>query len=145
MQKPKLLLKESYFAMIKNSEGTRMFRDFWGKIGGKKENLTKDGQRSCAFFVSAILRHFNLIKRPHLTVNGTLNDMKKSSWLEIKKPRKGSVILWEKKRGHYHFGFYLGDRKAVSNNREKRVPKIHHFTFNRKRKIEKIFWHRKLK
>ena len=145
MRKPKLLLKESYLSMIKNSQGTKIFRDFFGKFGGKKENLTKNGRLSCAFFVSSILHHFNLIKKPHLTVNGTIQDMKKSGWIEIDTPQKGSIILWGKRRGHYHLGFYLGNKRAISNSRKKRIPTIHHFTFNHKREIEKIFWHKILK
>ena len=144
MGKPKLLLKESYLSMIKNSEGVKIFRDFWGKIKDKKENLTKNGRHSCAFSVSSILYHFNLINSPHLTVKGTIKDIRKSGWFEIEEFKKGSVILWEKKRGHQHLGFYLTNKKAISNSRRKRVPTIHDFTFNQKRKIEKIFWHKKL-
>jgi len=144
MVKPILLLKDSYLSMIKNSEETEMFRDFWGKIRDKKENLTKNGQRSCAFFVTSVLYHFKLIKSPHLTVCGTIRDMRKSSWFEIEKPKNGSVILWEKKRGHYHLGFYLGSKKAISNSRKKRTPIIHHFTFNGKRGIKAFFWNKRI-
>ena len=147
MRKVKLLFKNSYLSMVKNSQGTRMFRDFFGKIKNKEENLTKNGRRSCAFFVSLILHHFNLIKFPHLTVRGTIADMKRSGWFKIKKPREGSVILWERKKGRYHLGFYIGNRKAISHDRRKRTPIIHCFTSpnNEKRKIEAFFWTQKIR
>jgi hypothetical protein len=156
VKKPKLLLFDSYLAMIKNSEGTKIFRDFYGRFDKKKENLTKGGDLSCAFFVSAILYHFGLIKEPHLTVEGVLEDMspvrnprllngvQKSGWYKISRPRKGSIILWKERQGHRHLGFYLGNQKAISNNSKRRVPKIHHYTFNQRRKIEAIFWHKEL-
>lgn len=144
MEKIQILFKDSYLSMIKNSQGTKIFRDFFGKIKNKKINLTDEGRRSCALFVSSVLYHFNLIKSPHLTVDGTIKDMRKSGWFETKKPKKGSVILWEKKKGHHHIGFYLSNQKAISNNRKKRMPTVHHFTFNQKRKIEALFWHKKI-
>jgi len=144
MEKIQILFKDNYLSMIKNSQGTKIFRDFFGKIKNKKINSTDKGRRSCAFFVSSILYHFNLIKSPHLTVDGTIKDMRKSGWFEIKKPKEGSIILWEKQKGHYHIGFYLGGQKAISNNRKKRMPTVHHFTFSQKRRIENLFSHRKI-
>mgnify|MGYP000680999262 CR=1 FL=1 len=144
MTKPKPLFFENYFSMIKNSEGSRMFQDFFAILNGKKKNLTQKGRLSCAFFVSSILYHFSLIKAPHLTVEGTLKDMKNSGWFEIKKPKKGCVILWEKKKGHFHLGFCLSSRKAISNSRQKRVPILHSIDFSGKRKIISFFWHKKL-
>jgi len=110
----------------------------------KIENLTENGVLSCAFFVSSILYLFGLIQNIHLSVKGAVKDMKKSGWFEISKPKRGSVLLWEKKDEHYHLGFYLGNQKAISNNFKKKMPIIHHFTYKRKRKIEAIFWHKKL-
>jgi len=146
MGKVKLLFKNSYLSMIKNSQGTKMFRDFFGKIRNKKENLTKNGRRSCAFFVSSILYHFHLIKDLHLTVNGTIRDMKKAGWFRTREPREGSVILWEKRRGRYHLGFYLGERKAISNDKRGRTPIIHDLNspHGEKRQIESFFSHKKI-
>lgn len=146
MTKPKLLFKESYLLMIKNSKGTKMFRDFFGEINGRKENLTKDGQRSCAFFVSSILYHFYLIRDLHLTVNGTIRDMKKAGWFKTRKPKKGSVILWKKRRDRYHLGFYLGGKKSISNDKRKRTPIIHGLNnpHGEKRQIESFFSHKKI-
>jgi len=144
MRNLQLLLKDNYLSMIKNSQGTKIFRDFFVKIKNKKINLTGKGKHSCALFVSSILYHFNLIQSPHLTVDGTIKDMRKSGWLEIQRLKTGAVLLWNKQKGHYHLGFYLGKERATSNDRKKRVPQIHHITFKNKRRVKAIFWHYKL-
>lgn len=150
----KIPLKKNYFAVIKNSEGTRMFRDFFVVYKKRVKNLTKRGELSCALFVSSILYLFGLIKNIHLGATketediapvGLLEDMKKSSWVEISRPKKGCVLLWEKIDGHFHVGFFLGDKKAISTSSIKRKVLIHDYKFNGKREIEKAFWHKKLK
>ena len=146
-------LKKNYLAMIRNSERTKMFRDFLGFYDGKTKNLTKGGELSCAFFVSSILYLFGLIKNIHLGVTketedivatGLLEDMRKSGWFEISRPKKGCVLLWGKVEGHFHVGFYLGNKKAISTSSQKRRVAIHDYKFKRKRKLEKSFWHKKL-
>lgn len=141
------LLFDSYLAMIKNSVGTNLFRNFYAKINGKKKDVTKDGDGSCVFFVSAILTLMNLLEEIHLIVAKTVKDMEKSGWYKIKKPRAGAVIVWKKSK-HYdekHIGFYVGRGIAISNSSSESVPKNHHWTFDGKRKVEAIYWHRKLK
>ncbi len=122
-----------------------MFQDFYLQINGEERNATKKGEISCAFFVSSVLLIFFLIKEGHLTVAGALNDMKEKGWKEIKELKPGAVLLWEKKEGHNHLGFYLGGEKAVSNSKKKKKPVVHHYNYKGKRKIEKIFWNEKLK
>ena len=141
--KPKFILKKTYLARIKKSKGTKMFQDCFVK-NKKIENITQKGIRSCALFVSSILCLFGLIQSVHATIKGTIQDMKKFGWIEISRPKQGSVLLWEEKNRYYHLGFYLGSQKAISNDPKKRTIQIHHFTFQGKRKIEKIFWHKKL-
>lgn len=147
-QKVQPLLRESYLAMIKNSVGTKMFRSLYAKTAGGKEDITRRGGLSCAYFVSSILVIFDLIKKIHLTVNGLIEGMEKCGWKRIKNPRKGSILVWEAKKfgneQHKHIGFFIGDVKAISNNPKKRMPTIHHKTFKTKRKVEAIFWHKKL-
>ncbi|MFC1622637.1 hypothetical protein ACFL1Y_01420 [Patescibacteria group bacterium] len=152
MNKPKiqLLLKDSYLAMIKNSVGAKMFRNFYGKINNKKKDLTLDGQYSCAFFVSFILLPFKLISEGHLTVESTMQDLKKSGWYKISKPKIGSILFWESfdfgdNDPHPHIGFYIGNKKAISNSSETHNPEIHHYTYGKyNRKIKSIWWHKKL-
>jgi len=147
--KVKPLLFDSYLAAIKNSVGADTFRNFYAKVNGRKTDVTIGGVRSCAFFVSTILTIFDLIEEVHLTLGRTVEDMEESGWYKIKKPRVGAVLVWERKKmgGKWfgHIGFYMGRGKAISNSASEHVPKYHHWTFGGGRKVEVIWWHRKLK
>lgn len=156
---PKILIYDSYMAMIKNSVGTKMFRNFYIKINNKKTDIMEDGNLSCAYFTSSVLHQFQLIKSPHATVSGTIKDMENSDWKKIKQLKEGAVLVWEElksnspeaKKQHNHIGFYIGGEKAISNSSRLRKTFSHHFTFgqdknkNPKRKIESIWWHTNLK
>jgi len=66
--------------------------------------------------------------------------------VEIKKPKKGSVLVWEKAQFeddglHGHIGFYIGNKKAISNDYKTGCPAEHNYQF---RKIESIWWHSKI-
>jgi hypothetical protein len=154
MKKIKPILKDSYLAFIKNSAGAKSWRSLYASVGGRKEDILKGGEFSCAYFASSILLIFGLTKNVHATISGTIKDMKASGWREIEKPKPGAVLLWEKqKQGkgepHFHLGFAINKNQAISNRWEHKCPIIHHITYgikNKKpvRKIEKIFWHTKL-
>ena len=143
--------KATYLAMIRASVGSTIFRHLYGKVGSKKTDLLRDGDLSCAFFVSSILVLRGLISSVHSTVGGTVRDLEQSGWKEIKKLKEGSVVLWEETKGqsgemHSHLGFFIGDDKVISNVPKKKSPQIHHITYGLvkgepKRKIDKIFWH----
>src|SRR4030043_6705 len=111
----KILIYESYLQMIKNSIGTKMFRNLYLEISGKKIDATENGEMSCAFFVSNVLLIWKLISEGHATIKGILEDMKKNNWVEIplKDAKPGDVIVWEEKlskkgRIRPHIGFYIG-------------------------------------
>ncbi len=139
--------------MIKNSPKTRMFRNlFVINEKGKKLDALKNGDVACAFFVSGVLKIFSLITYPHATVDSTVRDMLENGWRRTKKLELGNVLLWEKnKNGRRHLGFYIGNKKAISNSGKKGFPVIHHFTYGKnkdnqpKRKIEGIFTHSDIK
>jgi len=146
------LKKDTYLAMIKNACGSLMWVNNYALVNGKKEDIVHNGLTSCAFFVSSILKLFDLIKEMHTTVLGTEKDLKESGWKEIKVSSKmpaGSVIIWEKalpvdkslrKWGkHYHIGFYLGQEQAVSLWAYHNFPVIHHWTYYGIRKIIKAY------
>lgn len=144
-----LLKRDSYLAAIKNSVNARMYKNFYAKVNDKKEDVVKNGELSCAYFASSLLVIFDLIEAIHLTVDGTERDLKRSGWKKVEKPEIGCVLIWEPKKYedggiHRHIGFYIDNDKAVSNDHEKGSPSIHHWTYNNKRKIEVIFWNRKL-
>jgi hypothetical protein len=149
-EKIKRMIFDSYLALLKNSNGSKMFKNYYVKINGAKRDVMQNGNLSCAFFVSSVLLIFELIANFHGTVAGLEKDLMRSGWKKIKKLKVGSVLIWEKKKNkkneeHYHIGFYLGNKKAISNYDLFKKIKIHHYTFNNKRKIEKIYWHKNLK
>ena len=158
MTKPKYrrLVRETYLRMIKNSPKSRLFRNlFVIDEKGKKKDALKNGRFSCAFFVSSVLKIFSLVDFPHATVKSTIKDMLKNGWHRTKKLEPGNVLLWEEnKEGHKHLGFFIGNKKSVSNAffyYKKRVPMVHHFTYGKtrngqpRRKIEQIFTHPDIK
>ena len=122
-------------------------------INKKEVDVLKDGKLSCTVFVSSILYLFKLLPDPHATIRGTIADLKKSGWVNIKKPKPGTVLVWEAQflgnESHEHMGFYMGGNKAISNNTKKHQPTWHHYEFGAKngqpvRKIKQIFWNKKL-
>ncbi|MEK7493951.1 MAG: NlpC/P60 family protein [Patescibacteria group bacterium] len=148
-QKVLPLLRDTYFAMIKNSVGTKLFRNFYAQIDGRKIDVMKNGGLSCAFFLSSLLSTLGLAKATHTTVESTVKDMEQSGWKPTKKLMPGSIIVWEEKKEHKHIGFYIGNNRALSNSSKKKSPATHHLTYGIKngkpvRKIEAIYQHKKL-
>ncbi len=149
-----LHIYDSYMAMIRNSVGTKLFRNLFFRINGKSLDVLDNGDLSCAVFVTSILYLLRLISDLHTTVVATIKDLRKSGWQEIKKPKVGSIILWGYKMGddgapHMHVGFYMGRKLAISNNSKIGMPSLHHWTFGvrggkPKRKILAVYWHSKL-
>ena len=144
------LILDSYLSFIKNSLGTKMFKNFYAKVDGKNTDVMKDGWLSCALYVSGILSMFKLIKGMHGTIDATEKDLKESGWKKISKPKPGSIIIWEKinfgdKGIHGHIGFYIGNNQAISNNWKMKYPVKHHWNFNNKRRVDLILWNSKLK
>lgn len=147
----KLLFKDSYFRFIKNSVGAGAWRNFYAFVGGKKQDVLKNGDLSCAFFATSVLLIFGLIKKTHFTVKGAIYDLKQSGWREINEIKPGAVLIWGKNEmfNNEHIGFCLNNKSAISNYFKKKRPFRHHITYGIKngkpiRKIIKIFWHEKL-
>ncbi|MHB0865519.1 MAG: hypothetical protein ACYC1Y_01260 [Minisyncoccota bacterium] len=129
-----ILQKESYLAMIRNAEGTHLFRNLYALVDGKKTDIVRGGDLSCAFFVSSILYFFHLLATPHATVAGLERDLLTSGWRTTTTPKPGDIIIWESLvlpsgETHAHTGFFLGGEKAVSNDSEAQAPVEHHLTF----------------
>jgi hypothetical protein len=142
------LIKETYLAAVRNSTGSRLFRNLYAKVNGKKTDILKGGELSCAFFVSALVSLLGLCKRIHSTVDGAVLDLKESGWSEIAQPRVGSIVVWEplhfEGEEHRHIGFYVGNHKAISNSSTKKTPARHDLTYDGKRKVIQILWNNKL-
>ncbi len=156
-KKPKLEIFISYFKTIENSVGSNIFRNLYYRIGRKVIDVLDDGDLSCATYVTTILYIFDLIKERHTTVIETIKDISKSGWYEIKKPRKGALILWGYKKKddgtqgkHRHVGFYINRKTAISNDSSTRVVAQHHPTFGKfpngevRREILAYYWNDKL-
>lgn len=137
--------KKSLKILIKNSLGSKFFRSIYFFVNDKSEDILKNGDLSCAFYVSIILKILGLINTIHTTVNSTIKDLENSSWYKIDKPRFGAVILWDyKKRGkNLHLGFYLNKNKAVSNSSKFKSPQIHNIYYEN-RPIKAIYFHKEL-
>jgi hypothetical protein len=131
----RLLLKKSFLAMLNGSVGSSAYRHFYGKDGtdSTETDLLQDGRLSCAHFVSSLLLRFQLIATPHLTVSGTIRDLKTSGWKKTEQPRAGDVVVWapiEEFGGmHEHIGFWINETRAISNSSSQGTPVEHHLTF----------------
>lgn len=142
----KPLIKESYLTVIKNSLGSKNFKNFYARVNGKKTDVLVNGKYACAFYVSAVLVWFGLIKEGHCTVTSTLKDMQTAGWRKIKKPKAGCVIYWSlfdmgDGDPHKHLGFYIGNGWAVGTNPETGQPTKTKYNY---RPIESLYWHNKL-
>lgn len=145
-----LLNYKNYLSLIKNSVGSKMFQHIYVLDNKKEKDILDSGRLSCAYYISSILKIFNLINQdnsPHAGVSGFLKNISQSGWEETEELKPGNIILWDEVRyssgeDHYHVGFYLGEDKAISNSGDSKVIKIHHYTYNNKRKIIKIFTHK---
>ncbi len=147
-----LLHADTYLAMIEGSIGTHAYRHAYGLLDGRRTDLTCDGRSSCAFFASDILLRFGLLQEPHLRVQGTVADLRRSGWIETDQPNPGDVLVWEPiidhdNEAHFHIGFYAGPDEAISNLTSHGVPGRHHWTFGEtpegqpNRRVVQIFTH----
>ncbi len=146
-KKPDPLLLDNYLLVAQSSVGTRMFRKLHYRIGGQRVEVLRDGDLSCAFFVSAALKIFGLIGELHTTVAATVTDLRGRGWKLIPRPRKGAIIVWAPKKfrsgeTHRHIGIYPGGGRAVSNSSKRRSPRIHAWNY---RPVEGILWNSKIR
>ncbi|HEY0011108.1 MAG TPA: hypothetical protein VGB97_04370 [Candidatus Paceibacterota bacterium] len=140
-----LIPKATYLSVIKNSVGVHMFRHNYARVEGVETDLLKDGQISCAFFASFILRAFGLVRELHTRTVGTVKDLELSGWRTTDTPHEGDVVLWEdqqQKSGVYpHIGFYLDTETAISHRDTECTPIVHSLTFDGTRKVTAYYTH----
>jgi hypothetical protein len=123
-EKPERLYFKTYLAMINNSPGSRMFRNFYLRLAdGAEFDAVANGQNACAFFVSSLLALFGKVHGIHGTVATTIRDLEELGWQKIGTPQPGDVVLWERRdQGdgeHEHLGFFVGAGRAVSTSSSK--------------------------
>jgi hypothetical protein len=144
-QKPIRLYFKTYIQMVRNSVGTAMFRNWYVYAPESGEfDAMKDGEDSCAFYVSGLLKIFNKVKSIHGLVGSVVKDLEESGWQKVNEPKAGDVLIWEPQefegRMQNHIGFYVGNGKAVSTSWIKKTVVEHEQNFGEKqRKIEQIF------
>jgi len=113
-------LKETFLGMIEHSVGSKMFQSSYFSEEGKLTDFCCRGRLSCAFYVSSILKIFDLVKTLHTTVEGLEKDLIRFGW-EIKNSivLPGDIIVWagaQESGFHRHIGFYVDGFGYVSNN-----------------------------
>ncbi len=141
---------KNFLTRIQDSVGSNLFRSYY--LNG--EDVLKNGDLSCAFFVSQILHMSGgLINGPHCTVTGTIKDMESNGWYKIQKPRMGCIVVWDpiKQNGssHQHIGFYIGGGQAISNRSSQGFPGEHSLRYTgldkdektKKVNISALYWH----
>jgi hypothetical protein len=123
----------SFLAVVRNSVGSQMFRNFYVRRDGELFDALHDGGRSCAFYVSSILTIFKKVESFHNTVQSTVKDMERSGWrlvADLGDLMPGDVLVWAAEEldvgRHSHIGFYVGDGQAVSTSYETGTPVLHH-------------------
>ena len=146
----KLLLLDNYLAAIANSVGSKAYQSIFAMVDGRRRDLTQRGTLSCAYFVTAILKLSGLLRSIHLTVDGTVKEMRTQGWKKVrgKKLRPGTVLVWGAEQfsdgPHKHIGFFVGNGRAVSTSYRSRTVRRHHWTYNGKRPVTAAYWHPKL-
>ena len=142
--------RENFLLCVQNSIGTQIFRSYLDKDGN---DVLKNGDLSCAYFLSSILLLHGLIDRAHFTVPGTLFAMENSGWYTIKTLKKGCIVVWgsvhQNGADHKHLGVYIGDQQAISNRSSLGMPGEHPLHYSgldkdgnkHKAPILKLYWH----
>ncbi len=138
---------------VKNSTGSQLFRSYFDQEGN---DVLKNGDLSCAYYISSILLLHGLIDRVHFTVPGTLYAMENNGWFKIKTLKVGCIIVWgsvhQNGADHKHLGVYIGEQQAVSNRSSLGMPGEHplHYSgldkdgIKKKAPVLDMYWHSSL-
>lgn len=156
---------ESYLSMIRNSVGSHTWKNlFVYKENGHNIDILQDGNVSCAYYVSSILKQFGYCWASYANVLSLEKHLIEYGRSEQKYFTEDAITPWsviireekkwsEKKdiygnsiKGHYHVGFYIWSWMAISNMSDgfaiddvnARTPQEHHITYNWSRPIRSI-------
>lgn len=121
---------QTYLSMVENSVGSKTFSHGYAQVDGQPTDVMRVGELSCAFFVSSLLKIFDVIGSMHATVASTVKDLEESSWHKVNSAEPGDVIVWKPilfpgGERHEHIGFALTDSQAVSNDYKSGSPQKH--------------------
>lgn len=143
---------DSYLAFACNSVGSRSWSQYYADIDGVKTEIVHDGARACAYFVSSVLRTFNLIELVHMTVPSVLRDMVQFGWTKIDSPRAGAIVAYEniviEEEIFPHIGICIATDEVISNSDKAGAPVRHELTMTNsdgsERAIAGYYWHDQL-
>ena len=146
-------LYKTYMKMLENSIGSRLFNSAYvtDQTKNKTFDVLNDGEFSCAFFVSGILKIFSMIDNPHSTVATLLKKLEEDdSWEKVSAEniKPGDVLFWEEMTfedgtTNEDVGFLIEKNKAISTNYIEKKITSHHPTFDGTRKIEIAYHYKK--
>lgn len=118
-----LVIRKSLLSMVIGSIGSNMFRHLYRAAPDGPEDVIEDGNLSCAFYTSSILALFDLTQQGvHTWVRNTIKDMVESGWVLCDEPGPARIVVWEKVGTHFHIGFCLDNKRAVSTYDGDRQP-----------------------
>ncbi len=142
--------KENFLLSVQNSIGSQIFRSYLDNQGN---DVLKNGDLSCAYYISSILLIHGLIDRVHFRVDGTIEAMEKAGWTKVEHLKKGCIVIWDSVNqngnNHHHIGVYIGDQQAISNRSSQGMPGEHplHYSGLDKEGLKKrapviaYYWH----
>lgn len=126
---------QSYLQMIRLSVGVPIRQSLFITMSdGSTKDILRSGQESCAYYVSCILKIFNLAPATYANVVSLQKELIAYGWsvidprtpadqiipwsLIIRAPHDGST-KWDMygniRKSNYHIGFYVGDEQVISN------------------------------
>lgn len=122
--------------MAQNACGSNQYRNYYVDDC----DILKNGDLSCAWFVSSLLVCNRLIDGVSFTVRGLETRLQESPcWDEVHfdllfgNLKPGDIIFWDsipfKKEKHYHVGIYTGSENAISNRSLTGQPGKHHIRY----------------
>lgn len=159
---------QNYLAMIQNSVGSHTYRNLVLEFDdGSSKDILRGWNESCAFYVSCILRLYNLSWATFANVlslekhcleygrnnqNPSTNPNDIIPWsIIIREKRLGTTKLDQfgnDRTANYHIGFYIGNEEAISNYSDgfqdwKAIDKPlspwrHHYLYHWERSIKSI-------
>lgn len=145
-----ILKYDTYISIIKNSVGSRLFNSFMVRIKdtGAIEDILKDGEYSCAFFVSSVLTLLHAIDKPCTTVSSLERKIEEDNhWFEVTADEiePGDVIFYEDTTftdgsTDGHVGFVQDEQNVVSNNFQLRQITRHNLHLRPIKKIYRHIW-----
>jgi hypothetical protein len=143
--KPRRLQYKTYLQLVRNSVGSGMFRNWFLETPESGEfDAMQDGEDSCAFYVSGVLKIFDKIKSIHGTVDSTIKDLEESGWRKADEPKAGDVLVWETRqyneKSQRHIGFCTEAGKAVSTSWTQKIVVEHDLDFGgQHRAVEHVY------